>query len=166
MHRHDVGRTYGFSRHAREAIQTPQRPLMTVGVNEEQDEGHLPDPLEPYRLAIQRRGPNLCWDHEFGQLTPDREPVVCRISRFLPELVAVAQDVASSDAPSFEANVERAICTGRCGNLDGSGFCPVRARAGCCLYRNLPLVYDALEHAIVDRPSLVAELHETSRGAT
>jgi len=36
---------------------------------------------------------------------------------------------------------------GSMGNMDDAGLCPIRAQGGCCLYRYLPLVYDAMQLA-------------------
>ncbi len=138
--------TDGFGKHAFDEVRAEQTASTAEAAQRESLRSDAA--LEPYRLAIQRRARSLCWDHPFGQVTPDQESGTCRISRFLPDLVSLAKAVGPDDVSGFEWNVERAICAGRCGNIDGTGCCPLRAKAGCCLYRNLPLVYDALEHAL------------------
>ena len=72
----------------------------------ETEEAHSLDALEPYRMAIQQRAPNLCWDHRFGHGTPDHDAAICRINRFLPELATLARDVGPGDAQRFETSGE------------------------------------------------------------
>ena len=90
----------------------------------------MPDPLQVYREAMAQ--------HAHVDAKAD-----CYIERFLPDLVQLAKAVGPDDPQTFEAACEQIICA-QCGQREASGFCRARAQAACCLYRDLPLLYDAL----------------------
>ena len=101
------------------------------------------DPLQVYRDAIAKRVHTICLDRNLDPYSTVNTEADCRIERFLPQLVELVQSVGPNDMAAFEAAFEQTICS-QCGNVDALGTCPVRERAECCLYRYLPLIYEAI----------------------
>lgn len=109
------------------------------------------DAVQPYRDAIAKRVHAVCLDRNLDPTSTVNTEVGCRIERFLPQLVELARAVGPNDLSAFEAVFEETICS-QCGNLDAFGTCPVREQAECCLYRYLPLVYEAI-HSVAANSS-------------
>ena len=103
----------------------------------------MADPLQDYRDAVAQQVHAICFDRNLDPQSTVNTEAACRIERFLPELVRLARMVGPNDMAAFEAAFERTICA-QCGHLDAVGTCPVREQAECCLYRYLPLLYDAI----------------------
>lgn len=102
-------------------------------------------PLTSYQQAVRERIHAICLDRNLDPTSPAITEADCRIDRHLRELVELAQ-AAGPDAPgTFEAAVEGRICRA-CGGLDALGTCAAREQAACCLYRYLPLLYDAIRY--------------------
>lgn len=99
--------------------------------------------LQPYRDAIANGVHTICLDRNLDPASSVNTEAGCRIEQFLPQLVEVARAVEPQDLDAFSAAFERDIC-GQCGHLDAVGTCAVREQAACCLYRYLPLIYDAI----------------------
>ena len=111
----------------------------------------MADSLRAYRQAIDRFVRSICMDRN---LDPDSTVTTesnCRIDQFLPELVELAKVAGAGRPDTFNALFEETICK-RCGQLDALGTCPVREQAACCLYRYLPIIYDAISHVEHGRP--------------
>ena len=109
------------------------------------------DPLQAYRDAITKRVHTVCFDRNLDSSSKVNTEAGCRIERFLPQLVELANAVGPKDLARFEAMFEECICP-QCGNRDALGTCPIQEQAECCLYRYLPLVYKAI-HRIQDGSS-------------
>ena len=99
--------------------------------------------LQPYREAINQRLHAVCIDRNLDPHSTVNTEADCRIDRYLPQLVALARLSRRDDLQEFTAGVRRTICS-RCGNQDAMGACHLRDDTECCLYRYLPLVYDAV----------------------
>ncbi|MBI4004429.1 MAG: hypothetical protein HY353_05345 [Candidatus Omnitrophica bacterium] len=103
----------------------------------------MDDPLQRYREAIAKQVHAICWDRNLNpESTVDTE-AACRIERFLPHLVEAAKMVGPNKFAEFEAVVVEAVCPS-CGGRDAHGVCQTREAAECCLYRYLPLAYEAI----------------------
>ena len=111
----------------------------------------MAEALQAYRDAIAKRVHTVCIDRNLDPNSLIDTEARCLIDRLLPQLVALATAVGPGDMPAFQAAVEEAICQ-QCGNLDALGTCRVREQAECCLYRYLPLVYEAI-HSVTPDPS-------------
>ena len=109
------------------------------------------DPLQVYRDAITKHVHTVCFDRNLDSTSKVNTEADCRIERFLPQLVELTKMVGSNDPARFEAVFEERICP-QCGNRDGLGICRVQEQAECCLYRYLPLIYDAI-HSVQAEPS-------------
>lgn len=106
---------------------------------------------ERYREALTRHVHSICWNRNLDSQSMINTEADCRIERLLPNLVALAKLVGPGDYATFESALPSTICV-TCGNQDMSGDCRVREEAECCLYRYLPLVYDAI-HSVDEAPS-------------
>lgn len=107
------------------------------------------DPLEAYRDAVAKYVHAVCFDRNLDPDSKVDTEATCRIERFLPQMVQLAKAAGPNNMPGFEAAVEQTICR-QCGNLDALGVCRVREQAECCLYRYLPLVYEAIHSVKAD----------------
>ena len=107
------------------------------------------DPLQPYRDAVVARIHAVCLDRNLDPQSQVNTELGCRIERFLPRLIDIAKHVSPKDPVTFEETCLRTVCV-ECGNQDARGRCPIRSQAECCLYRYLPLVYDAI-HSVGPR---------------
>lgn len=103
----------------------------------------MPDELQAYRDAIAQGVRAICIDRNLNPRSTVETEANCRIDRFLPQLVELAKAVGPNDLEAFNAAFEKTICL-QCGHLDSFGTCRVREQAECCLYRYLPLLYDAI----------------------
>ena len=100
-------------------------------------------PLQAYREAIAARVHAVCIDRS---LATDGGPV-CRIERFLPQLVAAGESAGPNNLAGFMAGVQDTVCA-RCAHQDAAGVCQRRRDAACRLYRYLLLVYDAIDEIL------------------
>lgn len=107
--------------------------------------------LQAYRDAIAARVHAVCIDRNLDPDSLSQTEAQCLVDRLLPQLVDLVNAVGPDKLSAFEAAVERTICE-PCGNVDVFGTCRVREQAGCCLYRYLPLVYDALSRVAARAP--------------
>ena len=107
------------------------------------------NPLQVYRDAITQQVHTVCFDRNLDPTSKVNTEAGCRIERFLPQLVELAKAVGSKDPARFEAVFEERICP-QCGNRDERGICRVQKQAECCLYRYLPLVYEAIHSVRAD----------------
>ncbi len=107
--------------------------------------------LQAYRDAIATRVHAVCIDRNLDPDSLSQTEAQCLVDRLLPQLVELANAVGPGEPSKFEAVVEHTIC-GPCGNVDVFGTCRVREQAACCLYRYLPLVYDALSRVAARSP--------------
>ena len=98
------------------------------------------------RTAITAAIHAVCWDRNLDSHSTVDTEAHCRIEQLLPEVIALAKAVGPYDLATFESALPRTICL-QCGNQDALGRCPIRAEADCCLYRYLPLLYDAIHRA-------------------
>lgn len=103
----------------------------------------MEDSLAPYREAIATSVHAVCWDRNLDPHSPIDTEASCRIERLLPEVVRLVRAVGPTDFATFEEAFMKTICV-QCGHRDATGTCRVQERAECCLYRYLPLVYDAI----------------------
>ena len=114
---------------------------------------------EPLReRALVNRVQAVCWDHArnpLGYLAPEGS---CQITRMLPTLSELSGRAGADTFDGFAGSVEQMICRS-CEHMDqATGICSRREHGECCLFRYLPLVYDALEQA---RPAgIVVGAHE------
>ena len=99
--------------------------------------------LQAYRDAIAKHVHTVCFDRNLDPTSTVNTEAGCRIERFLPQLVEFAKAVGPKDLARFEAVFEEQICP-QCGNRDALGTCPIQEQAECCLYRYLPLIYEAI----------------------
>ena len=99
--------------------------------------------LQPYQEAITSHVHAVCIDRNLDPHSRVKTEAACRIERFLPELVGLARAVGPEDLARFEGAFEHTICL-QCGNQNALGVCREREAAACCLYRYLPLIYDAI----------------------
>ena len=111
----------------------------------------MADQLQPYRDAITKQVHTICFDRNLDPTSTVNTEVGCRIERFLPQLVDVAKKVGPDDLGAFQSAFEETICA-QCGNLDALGTCHIREQAACCVYRYLPLVYEAIHRARTQSP--------------
>ena len=109
----------------------------------------MEDALQGYRDAIGKRVHAICWDRNLNPDSTVETEAACRIERFLPQLVQLAKAVGPNDLGAFEAVFEETICS-QCGHRDALGTCSIQEDAECCLYRYLPLVYEAI-HSVQAR---------------
>ncbi len=107
--------------------------------------------LQAYRDAIATRVHAVCIDRNLDPDSLIPTEAQCLVDHLLPQLIELAHAVGPGELSKFEAVVEQTIC-GSCGNVDVFGTCRVREQAGCCLYRYLPLVYDALSRVAAHAP--------------
>lgn len=111
----------------------------------------MADPLQPYRDAITKQVHAICFDRNLDPASTVDTEAGCRIERFLPQLVDIAKRVGPADLGAFQSAFERTVCA-QCGELDALGTCPIREQAACCLYRYLPLIYEAIHRARTPSP--------------
>ena len=109
------------------------------------------DPLQVYRDAITKHVHSICLDRNLNPNTAVNTEAACRIERFLPQLVDMAKTIGPGDLGAFQGAFEEAICP-QCGNLEALGTCRVREQAACCLYRYLPLIYEAIHSTQPPQP--------------
>lgn len=112
----------------------------------------MSDRLQAYQDAIAQQVHAICWDRNLNPQSAVNPEAACRIERFLPQLIGAARTAGAENYPAFEGNVLDAVCR-VCGGLDAQGTCRTRAAGECCLYRYLPLVYDALQRVQAEPPS-------------
>ena len=103
----------------------------------------MADALQPYREALAKRVHTVCWDRNLNPDSPIDTEAACRIERFLSHLVKAAKTVGPNNFAGFEAAVVDAVCPS-CGGRDAQGVCRTQDAAECCLYRYLPLAYEAI----------------------
>jgi len=111
----------------------------------------MAESLRTYREAVAKRVHTVCLDRNLDPNSTVETEAGCRIERFLPQLVELAHRVGAKEFAAFEAAFEQTVCI-QCGNRDAQGTCPVRAEAECCLYRYLPLIYEAIHGVEADSP--------------
>jgi len=107
--------------------------------------------LRPYRDAIAARVHAICLDRNLNPASSLNTESTCRIDQYLSQLIEVANAIGQGDPAAFNAAVEKTICL-QCGQLDALGTCRVREQAECCLYRYLPLIYDAIHQVPLCHP--------------
>ncbi|OGX31135.1 MAG: hypothetical protein A3E56_00065 [Omnitrophica WOR_2 bacterium RIFCSPHIGHO2_12_FULL_64_13] len=101
------------------------------------------DPLHVYREAIAARVQAICIDRNLDPASAVETEAGFRIERFLPQLVELAKAVGPGNLEAYNAMFESTVCL-QCGNRDALGVCRMQEQAACCLYRYLPLLYDAI----------------------
>ncbi len=106
----------------------------------------MAESLQVYRDAIAERVHAVCLDRNLDPQSTTNTEAACRIEQFLPQLVELAKTAGPDDPGAFQAAFENTICA-QCGNLDDWGMCRAREQAACCLYRYLPLIYEAIHSA-------------------
>ncbi len=109
------------------------------------------DPLQVYRDAVARCVHAICVDRNLDPTSTANTEVGCRIERFLPHLIKAVKVVGPNNFAGFEAAVIQAVCP-LCGGRDAHGVCQTQEAAECCLYRYLPLAYEAILSVEVESP--------------
>ena len=103
----------------------------------------MEEPLQPFRGAIAKQVHAICWDRNLNPNSPIDTEAACRIERFLSQLVEAAKAAGPNNYSRFEGAVIEAVCPS-CGGRDAQGVCRTQDAAECCLYRYLPLAYEAI----------------------
>ncbi|MBI3088468.1 MAG: hypothetical protein HYY91_06290 [Candidatus Omnitrophica bacterium] len=111
----------------------------------------MSDSLQAYRDAVATHVHGICLDRNLDPRSSLKTEAACRIDRYLPELVELAKAAGPRNGAGFEIAVEHTICL-QCGHQSWLGACQVRENAECCLYRYLPLVYDAIQRVDAPKP--------------
>ncbi len=105
------------------------------------------DPLQPYREAVPPHPHKIFEHHNGNSQAPVHTEADCLIKEYLHELVPIVTLIQSDDIATYQAAVRQCICAQcRC-KYRSTGTCPLTASGACCLWRYLPVVIAALEHA-------------------
>lgn len=97
-----------------------------------------------YEEAVMRRVCSHCIDFGEDGVCHSADPKGCAIFRFLPELVAIADEIHDSKIQPYLDRVRADICM-KCRSGSPGDTCPMRDTLDCGLDRYLPLVLDAIE---------------------